>query len=257
MKKILAGSFFILYTFLMAQAQYTSLNAHSHNDYAQKTPFFLAYNAHFGSIEADIWAVDGELYVAHVKSEITAERTLDQLYLEPIATQFKNNKGQAWKDSQETFQLLIDLKTEVEPTLSLLVEKLKKHPTIFDATVNKNAVRITITGNRPEPSKFKNYPAFIFFDGNVSLKYDPSELKRVALYSENLAKFTSWKGLESIPALEEGRLREVIDSIHGLNKKIRFWNSPDAPAAWKKWMELKVDIINTDHIQELSTFLTP
>lgn len=257
MKKILAGSFIFLCSFLAAHAQFNSLNAHSHNDYAQKTPFFLAYKAHFGSIEADIWAVNGELFVAHGKSDITAERTLDQLYLQPIASRFKENNGQAWKDTQATFQLLIDLKTEVEPTLSLLVEKLKKYPTIFDAAVNKNAVRITITGNRPEPSKFKNYPGYIFFDGNVNLKYDPSELKRVGLYSENLAKFTSWKGLEPIPLLEEKRLKQIIDSVHSINKKIRFWNAPDSPAAWKTLMELKVDFINTDHIQELSTFLKP
>jgi alkaline phosphatase len=214
MKKILAGCYVFLCSLLAVQAQYTSLNAHSHNDYAQKTPFFLAYNAHFGSIEADIWAVNGELFVAHSKSEITTERTLDQLYLQPIAALFQNNNGQSWKDSKASFQLLIDLKTEVEPTLSLLIDKLKKYPTIFDATINKNAVRITITGNRPEPSLFKNYPGFIFFDGNVSLKYDPSELKRVAIYSENLAKFTSWKGLEPIPVVEERRLRQIIDSWH-------------------------------------------
>jgi hypothetical protein len=30
---------------------YTSLNAHSHNDYAQQKPFHLAFNEGFGSIK--------------------------------------------------------------------------------------------------------------------------------------------------------------------------------------------------------------
>ena len=38
-------------------------NAHSHNDYVRANPFYLAYNCHFASIEADVFLVDGELYV--------------------------------------------------------------------------------------------------------------------------------------------------------------------------------------------------
>ncbi len=172
MRKILLLSLLFFAFSFCASAQYTSLNAHSHNDYEQKTPFYLAYDAHFGSIEADIRAVEGELFVAHNRTELTAAKTLDQLYLQPIVALFKKNSGKAWSDSPESFQLLVDLKTQVEPTLSLLVDKLKKYPEVFDPAVNKNAVRATVTGNRPDPSKSENYPAFIFFDGNINLKVD-------------------------------------------------------------------------------------
>ncbi len=240
---------------ITGKAQYSSLNAHSHNDYMQMTPFYLAYNAHFGSIEADIWAVNGDLFVAHNKSDIVPERSMDLLYIEPIVKLFKQNDGKAWNDQQSTFQLLIDLKTGVEPTLSLLVAKLKKYPDVFDFNVNKNAVRVVITGNRPIPSDFGNYPLFVSFDGNLKLKYDNMQLKRIALYSENLRVFTSWNGKEPILLKEETRLNHIIDSVHGLNNKIRFWNAPDEDFSWKTLMNLKVDYINTDHIQELSTYL--
>jgi alkaline phosphatase len=238
-----------------AQAQYTTINAHSHNDYSQDTPFFLAYNAHFGSIEADIWAVDGELLVAHSKAEITAARSLDALYLLPIVKLFRENGQKAWSYHPSTFQLMIDLKTSVEPTLSLLVEKLKKYPDVFDPEVNKNAIRIVITGNRPAPADFKNYPLLISFDGNIKLKYDAQQLRRIALYSENLKDFTLWDGKSAIPEKEETRLAQIIDSVHGLNKGIRFWNAPDDTNAWETLMNLKVDYINTDHIQALSVYL--
>jgi len=54
---------------------------------------------------------------------------------------------------------------------------------------------------------------------------------------------------------EEKRLTQIIDSVHSLGKKIRFWNAPDASPAWKTLMNLKVDYINTDHLQELSAYL--
>jgi alkaline phosphatase len=255
MEKKIWLALIIIFAFTMARAQYTTRNAHSHNDYEQSSPFYLAYNAQFGSIEADIWAVDGELFVAHNQAEISAAKTLDYLYIQPIVELFKKNGGKASGDPTYTFQLLIDLKTKVEPTLTLLAEKLKKYPEIFDPEVNKNAVRIIITGNRPDPSRFIAYPDFISFDGILKVKYDVGQLKRVGIYSENLAVFTSWKGKEAIAEQEEIRLKQIIDSVHGINKKIRFWNAPDTSDAWRKLMNLKVDFINTDHIPELAAFL--
>lgn len=254
MKKIVFV-LFLLSWFPGAYAQYTTRNAHSHNDYEQKTPFFLAYNAHFGSIEADIWAIEGKLFVAHNKDQVSAEKTIESLYLLPIVKLFRENGGRAWKDSPGTFQLLIDLKTEVEPTLSMLVRQLLKYPEVFDPIVNKNAVRITITGNRPEPAKFRDYPDFIYFDGNLKLTYNSELIERVALYSDNLVNFTRWRGAGPIPASDEKRLVQVIDSVHRINKTIRFWNAPDTPEAWASLMKLKVDYINTDHIPELEAFL--
>ena len=43
---------------------------HSHNDYAQRLPFWYAYSNGAASIEADIFFKDNELYVTHGENEI-------------------------------------------------------------------------------------------------------------------------------------------------------------------------------------------
>lgn len=48
--------------------------AHSHNDYLQNEPFQAAYNLGFGSIEVDIYELDGILYAAHEKKKLTKKR---------------------------------------------------------------------------------------------------------------------------------------------------------------------------------------
>jgi hypothetical protein len=48
---------------MTSDLHYTIANTHSHNDYEQRVPFWTAYNAQFGSIEADIFLVDGRLMV--------------------------------------------------------------------------------------------------------------------------------------------------------------------------------------------------
>ncbi|MEI7525277.1 MAG: hypothetical protein WCJ95_13150, partial [Mariniphaga sp.] len=70
-----------------------------------------------------------------------------------------------------------------------------------------------------------------------------------------LEVFTHWKGKAAIPEKDEKKLFQVIDSVHGLNKKIRFWDAPDTAFAWRTLMRLKVDLLNTDHIQDLATYL--
>lgn len=255
MKKFLLPLLILISSPYQASAQYSTLNAHSHNDYENTPPFWLAYNSHFGSIEADIWAINGELFVAHYEKEILNSRTLDSLYIKPIVRIFRQNGGRAWKDNPKTFQLLIDLKTPVEPTLSLLIKKLIQYPDVFNPEINKNAVRIVITGNRPDPGKFVSYPAFVFFDGNVALKYDKEQLKRIALYSENFKSFSSWNGESEIIEKEKVRLEGIIDSVHSVKKKIRFWNTPDDINSWNTFMKMKIDFINTDHIINLADFL--
>ena len=255
MRKILISIYLLLITLTNVYPQYTTLNAHSHNDYENNPPFMLAYDNHFGSIEADIWAVNGELYVSHNEKDIITSRTLDSLYIGPIVRIFRQNGGRAWKDNAGSFQLMIDLKTSVEPTLTLLIQKLIQYPDVFNPDINKNAVRIVITGNRPDPAEFIKYPDFIFFDGNVALKYDKEQLKRIALYSEDFKNFSSWSGEGEIIEKEKVRLDGIIDSVHSLKKKIRFWNAPDGADSWKTFMKMKIDFINTDHIIKLAEYL--
>ncbi len=255
MKKILITVFVLICLLYSATAQYTTLNAHSHNDYSNVTPFWLAYDNHFGSIEADIWAIEGVLYVAHYEADILPGRTLDSLYIQPIVRIFKQNKGSAWENNPFTFQLLIDFKTPVEPTLSLLVQKLKQYPDVFNPHLNKGAVHIVISGNRPAPSGFKNYPDFIFFDGILDEKYNKKQLKRIPLFSENFKNFSSWNGNDDIIEKEKIRIQSIIDSVHLLKKKIRFWNSPDDINSWNTFMKMGIDFINTDHIVKLTEFL--
>ena len=77
--------FFLLCQYISLYSQpstYTTTNAHSHNDYEQKIPFLTAYNAEFGSIEADIFLQNDSLYIAHDTEELKLHRTLREYYLE-------------------------------------------------------------------------------------------------------------------------------------------------------------------------------
>jgi YVTN family beta-propeller protein len=220
---------------------YTTANAHSHNDYEQKQPFTLAYNELFGSIEADIHLKNGILYVGHDAADPLPTRTLEYLYLAPIA---------AYNNASRKLQLLIDIKTEAISTLDALVLLLKKYPAI---TNNPN-IRVVISGNAPKPAAFASYPSFIWFDGRIKDNYTPAQLAKIALMSASFQDFLTKKAWplhqQDLDSLQAG-----VNKAHALHKPVRFWASPDFPAAWEQLIYLNVDFINTDKITALSDYL--
>ena len=128
---------------LSAQSRvYSSVeNVHSHNDYLQNVPFYTAYSARCASIEADVFLVDGELYVAHKENEINKARKLRNLYLNPIREQFEMNGGSGYPNGK-SFQLLIDLKTDYKETMKVLEQQLLEYRDCFDVKKNPLAVRV-------------------------------------------------------------------------------------------------------------------
>jgi alkaline phosphatase len=242
----------ILLLLIILQACHTTehhkgkFTGHSHNDYYQAQPFFTAWENYFASIEADVWAVDGELYVAHDYEEITPERTLENLYLKPIDSIFRQNNGKAWKDYNETFILLVDLKTSYDPTLNILVKKLQDYKETFDPHTNPNAARIVISGNMPQPENFQHFPSFISFDGRMENTYSAEQLERIALFSNSIKDYVHNDYQGQLSAEDEQNLTEYIKKAHSLDKKVRFWAAPDDPEVWKKLKEMGVDLINTD-----------
>lgn len=228
--------------------KYTSSNAHAHNDYEHPVPFYTAYNAGFGSIEADVFPVNGTLVVAHSKSDIRAQRTLKALYLEPLLKELS-------ADTSLRVKLLVDIKEDHKVVLPLLVQELEPLKQYLSTEQAPNRLTILISGTRPPPAEYKNYPEFILFDNDLSLSHLPNEWNRVGLVSLPFTKLSAWKGEGDISRKDKKAVRHIIDSVHSAGKPIRFWAAPDMETSWKLQMKLHADLIGTDKIDELSRFL--
>ncbi|MGA0558764.1 alkaline phosphatase [Larkinella sp. VNQ87] len=231
---------------------YTTAQAHSHNDYEQQIPFWQAYHQAFGSIEVDVHAQNGTLYVAHDAGDIDPSRTFETLYIQPLVHQVQIGKGQIYPKTAQPLQLLVDLKTPAEPTLSLLVKSLSVYPEVFGTG---GPVRVVVSGNVPKPDQFTNYPDWLLFDGRPEVDYTSEQLKHIGLISQSFLNYTRWNGKGLIVKSEREKIREVIRKTHEQGKKLRFWATPDNVNTWKALMNLGVDYINSDHITDLANFL--
>lgn len=248
--KFACGFVLLLYSgFAPAQIRkYTTANAHAHNDYRNARPFYLAYENGFGSIEADVFSVNGILCVAHSKEEIAPDRTLKNLYIEPLLRKLTS-------DSARKLILLIDIKDDYRISLPLLVKELAPLQPYLSSSEKANYLTVVISGNRPPPGAYAAYPSFIFFDDDLKRSQAVATWAKVALVSLPFNKISAWKGEDVLDRKDRKKLRRIIDSVHAAGKPIRFWAAPDTKTSWKQQMKLGVDLIGTDRVSELSNFL--
>lgn len=237
-----------------AQRALSFNSGHSHNDYHQNIPLLSAYYAGMGSIEADVFLKNGELFVAHEASEIRPEATLKKLYLEPLSRFYLQNGNRPYKDSTMRLQLVIDIKEGHQKVLAQLLKDLKDYGQIFNSAENPNAIRIVMSGDLPKPADFKNYPDYISFDGRPYITYRPDELKRVAMISDDLKNYTPWNGKGNPTHPDLLKLKTVIEHAHQQKKPFRFWASQDSPNTWIVLERLGADWINTDQPEKLKSF---
>jgi alkaline phosphatase len=245
--KIILNIIFLFFLLSNSFAQnYALQKCHAHNDYQHKTPFYEAYNLGFGSIEVDVFLVDNELYVAHVKEEIDNSKTFKSLYLMPILAEIEKNNGKL----KQSLQLLIDLKTGGE-TLKILENQLLNYKSIF----KKAKISVVVSGEMPAPDDFQKYDQMIKFDGRGAIEYSKAASKRLALYSAPLFEIVKWNGKSQLGDDELDTIEKFVKKIHKKGKKLRFWATPDTPTAWTTFMNLKVDWIGTDSLIGLAKFL--
>lgn len=232
--------------FLSLFLQGQSNKVHSHNDYEQQVPFWGAFAAGVSSIEVDVFVEGDNLFVAHELKQAKSYRTLKRLYLNPINESLKLGLV------KKSLQLLIDVKSEPYSTLNAIINVLKEYPLI----TNSKNIKIVISGNKPQPKEYINYPDFILFDHPSLTPIDNDcLLEKIGMVSLPYHKFSRWNGKGRHTVKDYITVINVITKAHELGKPFRFWGTPDSKSAWKAFVDMGVDFINTDMPNECVAYV--
>ncbi|GAB2965424.1 phosphatidylinositol-specific phospholipase C/glycerophosphodiester phosphodiesterase family protein [Streptomyces pseudoechinosporeus] len=239
--------------------------AHAHNDYLHPRPLLDALDHRFGSLEADIFLVGDQLLVAHDAVDLDPARTLESLYLDPLARRVKTNHGSMYRGYRKPIQLLIDLKTEGSSTYLELDRHLRRYKHLFTTyaygRVFPGPVTAVISGDRAARTPMEAQTVRrAFYDGRLADLGSPAPASFIPLISDNWTLNFTWQGIGPFPEAERQKLRGIISAAHSRRQKVRFWATPDlaGPARDALWGELlaaDVDYINTDDLAGLEKFL--
>lgn len=234
------------------------LQAHAHNDYLHERPLDDALDHGFSSVEADVFLVDGQLLVAHTRSELSPERTLKTLYLEPLRKKARAGDGRLWPKGP-TLTLLVDIKADGKASYQALARLLAEYDDFVSGLRNgrwqANAVSVVVSGDRAKDEIEADAARRVGIDGRLrDLDSDaPSDL--LPWISDNWAAHFRWRGEGPFPAAERDKLREIVDRAHRRGRRVRFWATPDKAALWKELVAADVDLINADDLAGLEQFL--
>jgi hypothetical protein len=235
------------------------IHTHAHNDYEHQRPLFDALDHGFASVEADIHLVDGQLLVAHNRSQVKPERTLQSLYLDPLRTRAKRFGGRIYPNGDPTFYLLIDTKSGASETWPVLRNVLHDYPdllTKFDgAEVRPKAVTVVLTGNRPRQLLPQEPVRQAGLDGEMPDLDKPNPNGIFLWMSDDWRQFFKWTGHGPFPADEKAHLLEIVAKAHERKMKVRFWDAPESVNFWRELRSDGVDLLNADDLAGLEKFL--
>jgi hypothetical protein len=234
------------------------IHTHAHNDYEHRRPLFDALDHGFCSVEADIYLQKGQLLVGHERQDLRPERTLENLYLEPLRERIRANNGRVYRDGP-TVYLLIDVKTEAKATYRALHQVLARYADILSVVDNgkfqQKAVTAVISGNRAPDLLAAQTVRYAGIDGRFTDLDSEIPAHQMPWISDRWTAYFRWQGEGSMPAEERTKLRQLVQKAHQHGRLVRFWATPELPAVWRELRSAGVDLINTDKLAELQKFL--
>jgi hypothetical protein len=235
-------------------------NLHAHNDYEHTRPLFNALDHGFCSVEADIYLVQGQLLVAHNRSEVKPNRTLQSLYLDPLRERVRKNGGRVYANGPEV-TLLIDLKSSWQSIYPVLRDVLRQYSDLlstFESGQKKtNAVVAVITGDRSRDMFAGESIRYAAFDGDLSDLDSNAPANLIPWISSNWAATFKWRAQAQgvFPDEERAKLREIVAKAHQHDRRVRFWGAPDNAVFWREILANGVDLINTDDLEGAQNFV--
>lgn len=228
---------------------------HSHNDYEQAIPFLTAYHAGMESIEVDLYLRKDSLYAAHDKEDIQVGRTLEQLYLQPLAALYRANNNHPFADANKNLQLLLDFKEDYQRLMPALIKLLQQYDFMFDNHKSAHPVRVVISGNMPSAELFSQFPSWILFDGRPNVDYTEAQRQHLGMISQDLKAYSQWNGKAVPPKAEMQKIMEDAQRAKAWGISFRLWGTADNVNTWLVLEKMGVSWLNTDHPAKLKVYL--
>ena len=242
------------------QSEPVFYNAFSHNDYWQAKPLWDALSYRFNCVEADLWLVSGNLLVGHDRTELTPERTFENLYLKPLVELIKKNGGKVYPNSDRPFFLMVDCKTngeELYPVLKKITEPYRQlFCSVTDGVYKEGAILLFLSGNRPFQTLPNETSRYVFLDGRVGDLSKAISRYVMPVISDNYAVYFTWNGEGEMPEAELLKMRDYVARAHAEGKLLRWWGAPDTKQFKRFFIKEGVDLIGTDDLKLLFDVLT-
>lgn len=269
MNKIIKKSFCLFFTLTGLYAQPSIPCGHSHNDYLKSRPLYNAIELGFGSVEIDVCLdKNNQIKVAHNPVCLSAKKTIQELYLDPIASliESKNPKFNYTVDYPLT--LVIDIKTHPDSTYKYLKQTLDKYAHMItqykygQGVVYPAPIRIILTGSRPVDPILMEEVNLVKIDMGKEyfslFRTDTLDPRRIDFIigqiNNSYYSVLSYNGIGMPSSSDNELLAEITSKSHRLHASVRFYAAGNNHKIWTYLLNNGVDYINVDKLKKFSKF---
>ena len=237
-------------------AQIRQHAGHAHNDYAKKNPLFRSLERDFRSLEVDVYLKNGELRVSHFPILLGNKPTLEELYLEPLATKVRENGGTLWPGDSSSLTLYIDFKTQ-GATFERVMQALKPYAFMLKRWEGDSLIwgPVEVLVDRHlETAKALQTRLF-----SVQLPYEVHQTDAPASLVPRLnakwGDYFKWKGKGKMPEKERKLLEEMIENTRSRGRTIRFYATGEREMLWRQLLAADPGWINVDDLDAWLEFI--
>lgn len=239
----------------------------------------MALRAGFCSVEGDVHLEKGVLLLGH---RIPGSTGVEEVYVRPLVKIVKKNAGFVYKKALHLksclqFTLLVDFKSwdkvktwdELERVLKANDEVWEDGRTVFEAydelgrvvktkSMLPSPLRVVVTGYDEDGQGLAEYMlSKPIRRTRMDLKSRTAspQLKAVAGWVSAKWSF-KWPDTDAVSLVEtKAKIRELVTFGHENNLMVRFWDTPEDMSLWSLLLSQGVDLLNTDRIFTLQSFL--
>lgn len=261
----------------------TPVQCHSHNDYWRKVPLFDALSTGCVGVEADVWLdkTSNDLMVGHRASSLSADRTLQSLYIWPLTTILTRiNDGANFSVPRSgvfetrpnaSLTLLIDVKTDGHTSWPVVMDQLEPLRaggwlSYWNRTGGGLAWRpIIVVGTGNTPFELVNADAEyrdVFFDAPLDQLADNASFTASNSYyaSASLRKAAGIIWPWGPSRRQEETMKTMIDTAAARGLVSRFWGIPGWPKylrmkLWRFLVESGIGTLNVDELFEAAQWI--
>ena len=197
--------------------------------------------------------------MAHIDPFFKKYRTLEALYLKPLAERIAANNGQVYKGYNTPIILMIDVKTGADNTYGVLKALLERYRPILSSynhgRVFGGKITVVLSGHKPYKMIKSEDNRLAFIDEDLRKTANDTAANVYTMSSCKYSKILKWTGDGIMPENERERLITYVTMAHKFGKKVRLWASPENGLVWQELLKCGVDLINTDKLVTLKNFL--
>lgn len=260
---------------------------HSHNDYWRQRPLYSAIGSGCIGVEADVWDIGNDLFVAHDLAEVARERTLESMYIKPLVGILgqmnrkwalrSSPRGVFHQDPDQTLVLLVDFKRpEVWPILQQQLQSLRERDylTHWNGTERiSRPITVVASGDVPFDLLVRNTTyRGIFYDAPLDRLDDCTGIDCHLHASKNQTQSAKYNisnsyyassslshavGLLKGFAFTEAQTELLQQQIYDARERgliPRYWGTPRWPRAlrdevWSVLVQAGVGVLNVDDLR--------